>query len=176
RYGRKIHLSPGVGNLHVYGAEHIVEALGRHERIVRLEVGRDQEERLARAVVLEEADGLAGDEALEVVRLFQFRHAADRHESWSSVVLANARPGIAELAPEVVDLRVARAGIALAELVGEDFGLRSEILEPVVEVEAVVEAVGLGVNEMHLADQAGHVAGASQIVGNGLPGEGQWEG
>ena len=70
--------------------------------------------------------------------------------------------------PEVVDLRQTGTGVAAAQLIGIQLGLRTEVLPPIVEVDTILEAVGLRVHEMHLADQGGHVSGAIEMMCDGL--------
>ena len=121
---RQVRLAPRIGQLHVLRPVHARQAFRGHKRVVRLEERTDQEERLAGAVVLEEADALARDETLEMIPLGNFRDAAHVHEAFATVLLSRAFPRVAEIAPQVVDLREAGTRIAAAQLVGVELGLR----------------------------------------------------
>ena len=165
---RRIHLAPGIRKFDIFRAVHSREALGRHEGGVGLEERTDQEEGLAGSVVLEETHGFASHERLEVITLGDLRGTADVGTTFSVVLFAYAFPGVAEIAPKVVDLGIAGPRISEGEFLDVELGLGPEILEPIVEIEAVVEPMRLGVHEMHFANESGHVAGSAEHVGHGL--------
>lgn len=139
---------------------------------MRPEERGEQKERLVLSMIFQEADGLARNEAIEVVLLRDLRYPADGNGGRAIIYFAQALPRIAEVSPQVVNFRQARAGVWVAQFIGVELGLRSHVLEPVVETEVIVETVGLGVHEMHLADQGAHIAGAAEMVGDGLVFEG----
>ena len=74
----------------------------------------------------------------------------------------------------VSSVRLAGAGIGLTELVGPELGFGAEVLEPVIEIDFVIEAMRLGVDEVHFADESRHITGATKVVGDGFVLEGPW--
>src|SRR5262249_13131097 len=145
--------APALGQAHVLRAEHTRKTLRRHKRIVRLQEGTHEKERFVSAEPAQKPDSFAGHEALEMVLFRNPRYAADMNRPFPIVEVSCASPRIAGIPPKVVDLWHAGAGVRTAQLVRVELGLRSQILIPVVEVEAIVEAMRLGIDEMHLADQ-----------------------
>src|SRR5437867_777952 len=130
------------------------------ERRMRLQKSGHEEKRM----VLELAQkplGFAGHERIDVVLRLQIR---------SDLVIQPHLAGPrAPLAPQVGQLRKSAAviehgfeklGAVLMrrDIVGVELGLGTEVHEPVVEPEVIIEAMQMRLVEMHLADQASDVA------------------
>ena len=114
RHLRQIHFAPSGRKRHVLGAEHLRESPRGHERIVRLQAGANGEKRLLPAVVLQETNGFAGDEIVEVILLRNFRRAADGDRTFSGIERAGALPWVAFLTPQIVDFGHSRPGVGAA--------------------------------------------------------------
>jgi len=103
------------------------------------------------------AAGFGGGTAL-FIPIISTIIATDGYRTLSVVQLPIALPRIAEIAPQIVDLRHPGSRIGAAQLVRVQLRLRPKVLIPVVEVEVVIEPVRLGIHEVHLAHQPRHVS------------------
>jgi hypothetical protein len=119
-------------------------------------------------MILQKPNRLAGHERFELILLGHLGRAAHGHRSFPIVLLARAIPWVAGVKPEVVDLRQTGTGITAAQLIGVELRLGTEILPSIVTVHPVLEAMGLRVHEMNLADQGGDVSGAIEMMRDGL--------
>src|SRR5262245_47964428 len=133
---------------------------------MRLEIGTDQKEGLF-SEAFQKPHAFARHEAFEMIRLGNRRRAPDVNRALAIVDLARALPRIAEIAPEVVDLRQPGPGVRAGQLVGVKLRLGSQVLKPIVEIQTVIEAVSLRINKVHLSDQAGDVAGTAEMMRHG---------
>src|SRR5262245_1043354 len=114
-------------------------------------------------MVLEEPDRLAGDEALEMILLSQPGDTARRVQPLAAVFFPYALPRIAEIGPQTRDLRKPRSVVGLAQLLGKDLRLRTQLLKPFIELDLIIEAMGLGVGEVHFSAERRHIAGAAEV-------------